>query len=183
MHSVLLYGSETWPLRAEDIRCSGINKIKWEETISKTDIRQTAWGLMNMSVTKLGHVLRMPDDCFPRWAVFAEPKSGWERHSGDSSTTWQRNMKSLTEGLSRVGNLRLAGWVPRDSFIFGFKLWVIQHVSAVSGVLVLSLLTFSLRQLDCSFTFGFLSLISSVTLFTSRGVAGMPTRTIEFTLN
>ena len=28
--------------------------------------------------------------------------------------TWQRNMKSLTEGLSRVGNVRLAGWGPRD---------------------------------------------------------------------
>ena len=28
--------------------------------------------------------------------------------------TWQRNMKCLTEGLSRVGNVRLAGWGPRD---------------------------------------------------------------------
>ena len=28
--------------------------------------------------------------------------------------TWQRNMKSLTEGLSHVGNVRLAGWGPRD---------------------------------------------------------------------
>ena len=28
--------------------------------------------------------------------------------------TWQSNMKSSTEGLSRVGNVRLAGWGPRD---------------------------------------------------------------------
>ena len=28
--------------------------------------------------------------------------------------TWQRNKKYLTEGLSRVGNIRLAGWRPRD---------------------------------------------------------------------
>ena len=28
--------------------------------------------------------------------------------------TWQRNMKSLTEGLSRFGNVRLLGWGPRD---------------------------------------------------------------------
>ena len=27
--------------------------------------------------------------------------------------TWQRNMKSLTEGSSRVGHVRLAGWGPR----------------------------------------------------------------------
>ena len=27
---------------------------------------------------------------------------------------WQRNMKSLTEGLRRVGNVSLAGWEPRD---------------------------------------------------------------------
>ena len=28
--------------------------------------------------------------------------------------TWQRKMKCLTEGLSLVGNVRLAGWGPRD---------------------------------------------------------------------
>ena len=28
--------------------------------------------------------------------------------------TWQRNMKSLTEGLSRVGNVKLTGWGHRD---------------------------------------------------------------------
>ena len=28
--------------------------------------------------------------------------------------TWQRNMKSLPEGLSSVGNGRLADWGPRD---------------------------------------------------------------------
>ena len=28
--------------------------------------------------------------------------------------TWQRNIKSLTDGQSRVGNVGLAGWGPRD---------------------------------------------------------------------
>ena len=62
----------------------------------------------------LGHVLRMSDDRLPRRALFAEPKSSWKRPSGGQHMTWQRNMKSLTEGLSRVGNVRLAGWGPRD---------------------------------------------------------------------
>ena len=34
--------------------------------------------------------------------------------------TWLRNMKSLTEGLSRVGNVELAGREPRDSS----RLWL-----------------------------------------------------------
>ena len=56
----------------------------------------------------------MPDDRLPRRALFAEPKSSWKRPSGGQHMTWQRNMKCLTESLSRVGNVRLAGWGPRD---------------------------------------------------------------------
>ena len=54
------------------------------------------------------------NDRLLRRALFAEPKSSWKRPSGGQFMTWQRNMKSLTEGLSRVGNVRLAGWGPRD---------------------------------------------------------------------
>ena len=60
----------------------------------------------------LGHVLRMSDNRLPRRALFAEPKSSWKRPSGGQHMTWQR--KSLTEGLSHVGNVRLAGLRPRD---------------------------------------------------------------------
>ena len=47
-------------------------------------------------------------------ALFAEPKSSWKRPLGGQHMTWQRNMQSLTEGLIRVGNVRLAGWRLRD---------------------------------------------------------------------
>ena len=57
----------------------------------------------------LGHVLRMSEDRLPRRALFAEPKSSWKWPSGGQHTTWQRSMKSLTESLRRVGNIRLAG--------------------------------------------------------------------------
>ena len=56
----------------------------------------------------------MSDDRLSRRALFAELKSSWKTPSGGQHITWQRNMKSSTEGLSRVGNVRLAGWGPRD---------------------------------------------------------------------
>ena len=70
--------------------------------------------LHNHRLQWLGHVLRMSDDRLPRRALFAKTKSSWKRPSGGQHMTWQRNMKSLNEGLSRVGNVRLAGWGPRD---------------------------------------------------------------------
>ena len=63
--------------------------------------------LRNYKLQWLGHVLRMSHNRLPRRALFAEPKSSWKRHSGGHNMTWQRNMKSLTEGLSRVGNVSI----------------------------------------------------------------------------
>ena len=57
----------------------------------------------------LGHVLCMSDDRLPRRALLSEPQSSWKMPSGRQHMTWQRNMKFLTEGLSRVVNVRLAG--------------------------------------------------------------------------
>ena len=107
-----------------DHRClRSIGKIWWEHRISNTEVRRRVLGPRNMSVIEqlhhhrlrwLGRVLHMSEDRLPRRALFAEPKSSWKRPSGGQHMTWQRNMKCLTEGLSRVGNVRLAGWGPRD---------------------------------------------------------------------
>ena len=70
--------------------------------------------LRNHRLRWLGHVLRMSDDRLPWRALFAETKSSWKRPLGGQHMTWQRNMKSLTEDLSRVGNVRSAGWGSRD---------------------------------------------------------------------
>ena len=121
-------------LKAEDIRrlsmfdhrcLRSIGKIWWEHRISNTGVRQMVLAPRNLFVTEqlhhhrlrwLGQVLRMSDDRLPRRALFSEPKVSWIRSSGGQHMTWQRNMKCLTEGLSRIGNVRLAGWGPRDPF-------------------------------------------------------------------
>ena len=113
-----------------DCRCSiicclqSIGKIWWEHRISNTEVRRRVLGPKNTSIIEqlhhhrlrwLGHVLRMSDNCLPRRALFAKPSSSWKRPSGGQYMTWQRDMKSLSEGLSRVGNVRLAGWGPQGS--------------------------------------------------------------------
>ena len=60
VRSVLLYGSETWPLKAEDIRrlsvfdhrcLRSIGKIWWEHRISNTEVRRRVLGPRNMSMS------------------------------------------------------------------------------------------------------------------------------------
>ena len=78
--------------------------------------------LHNHGLRWLGHVLRVSDDRLPRRALYTEPQSSLNRPSGGQHMTWQRNMKSLIEGLSCVGNVRLAGWGPRDPSHLWLKL-------------------------------------------------------------
>lgn len=129
---VLLYATETWPLRSEDIRrlsvfdhrcLRSIARVRWENRVSNTDIRRRVFGVGEMSVERLmnlnrlrwlGHVLRMPSDRLPRCAMLASPPSTWKKSAGGQTMTWQRSIKALTSGLSRVGNVRLPGWGPRD---------------------------------------------------------------------
>ena len=132
VRSVLLYGSETWPLRVEDTRrllvfdhrcLRSIAGVWWERRISNTEVRRMVLGTRNRSIDELitlhrlrwlGHVLRMSADRLPRRALFAEPPKSWKRPRGGQFMTWQRSMKSLTAELSRVGNCRLPGWGPRE---------------------------------------------------------------------
>ena len=130
---MLLYGSETWPLRVEDTRrllvfdhrcLRNIAGVWWERRISNAEVRRMVLGAENRSVDELmtlhrlrwlGHVLRMPTDRLPRKALLAQPEANWKCHRGGQFMTWERNMKSLTGQLSRAGNCRLPGWGPRDS--------------------------------------------------------------------
>jgi len=130
---ILLYGSETWPLRADDVRklsafdhrcLRSIARVWWERRISNAEVRRMVFGQQKAhAIDKLislhrlrwlGHVLRMSPDRLPRRALFAQPCAGWKRLRGGQQMTWQRSMKALTSSLSRVGNCRLPGWGPRD---------------------------------------------------------------------
>jgi hypothetical protein len=129
---VLLYGSETWPLRAEDKqrllvfdhRClRSIARVWWDNRISNAEIRRRVLGSRDQAVDQLldvqrlrwlGHVLRMSPDRLPRRALFSEVGGDWRRLKGGQSMTWKKSMKQLTIGLSRAGPVRLPGWGPRD---------------------------------------------------------------------
>ncbi|KER31961.1 hypothetical protein T265_12888, partial [Opisthorchis viverrini] len=133
VRSILLYGSETCPLRAEDVkrlsvfdhRClRSIAGIWWEHRISNAEVRRMVFGRNNSpSIDELitlhrlrwlGHVLRMPVDRLPRRVLFAQPCEGWKRARGGQTMTWQRRMKAITSKLSCAGHCRLPGGGPRD---------------------------------------------------------------------
>ena len=135
VRSVLLYGSETWPLRAEDIqklsvfdnRClRSIARVAWNNRVSNAEIRQRIFrsprdarsleDLINCHRLRwLGHILRMHNDRLPARVAHAEAPPDWKKQVGGQSMTWLRGMKSLTLPLSRVGRYRLPGWGPRDN--------------------------------------------------------------------
>jgi hypothetical protein len=135
VRSVLLYGSETWPLRAEDIqrlsvfdnRClRSIARVAWNNRVSNADIRKRIFRtprdarslqeLINCHRLRwLGHILRMHNDRLPTRVAHTEAPPGWKKQVGGQSMTWLRGMKSLTLPLSRIGRYRLPGWGPRDN--------------------------------------------------------------------
>ncbi|CAH8658448.1 unnamed protein product [Schistosoma rodhaini] len=132
VHSVLLYGCETWPLRVEDARrllvfdhrcLRNIARICWDNRVSNSEVRLRVLGNDGKSVDEvmnlhrlrwLGHVLRMPEHRLPRRAMMTSIGDGWKRVRGGQTKTWHQCLKSLTSSLSHVGRCRLPGWGPRD---------------------------------------------------------------------
>ena len=133
VRAVLLYGSETWSVRAEDVRrlqvfdnrcLRTIAHVGWSQRIRNEVIRKRVLGDNFDSTIKeciernqlrwLGHVLRMPSHRLPNKALFALPGSTWRKAKGGQPMTWQRGLKSLTKSLGSVGAVRLPGWGPRD---------------------------------------------------------------------
>jgi hypothetical protein len=134
VRSVLLYGSETWSVRDEDVnrlavfdhRClRQLAHIKWDDRVSNAAVRQRVFRkpldtrsigqiIKLHSLRWLGHVLRMPVERLPHRALFIETTNGWKKPRGGQATTWSRNMKTLTAPLSRVDRCHLPGWGVRD---------------------------------------------------------------------
>jgi len=109
---VLLYGCETWLLRAEDLRrlevfdhrcLRSIAGIGWHNRISNTQVRKRVFGnkgeshsLANLTrVNKLewlGHVLRTPSHRLARRALFARPHHSWRRPTEGQALIWQQQL-------------------------------------------------------------------------------------------
>ncbi|KAH9594680.1 hypothetical protein MS3_00000429 [Schistosoma haematobium] len=125
IRSVLLYGSETWPLRVEDTRkllvfdhrcLRNIAGVCWDHRVSNSEVRCMVLGNDGKSVDEvvnlhrlrwLGHVLRMPEHRLPRCAMLTV-------FGMVGRKLGHQCLKSLTPSLSHVGRCRLLGWGPRD---------------------------------------------------------------------
>jgi hypothetical protein len=57
----------------------------------------------------------MPPTRWPNRALFAASHPELHKARGGQALTWQRQIRSLTGALNRVGSVRLPGWGPRDS--------------------------------------------------------------------
>jgi hypothetical protein len=134
VRAVLLYGCETWPVRADDVhrlsvfdhRClRSIAGVRWQHRISNEAVRRKIFNSDRLSqplsviislhrLRWLGHVLRMPTQRLPRRVLFARADVGWKRQQGGQRMTWARSMKALTSKLAKVGRSRLPGWGPKD---------------------------------------------------------------------
>jgi hypothetical protein len=132
VRAVLLYGCETWSLRAEDLRklsvfdnrcLRSIARVWWDQHVKNDDLQQRIFGadsrnlestIKLMRVRWLGHVLRMPPQRYPRRALFANAGDGWKKPPGGQPLTWRQSTKKQTEGLAVVNRTRLPGWDRKD---------------------------------------------------------------------
>ena len=106
VRSVLLYGSETWPIRVEDIRrllvfdhrcLRSIARISWDHRVSNAVVRKRVLGKDGKSIDEvvklhqlrwLGHVLRMPNHRLPRRARFYGVGVSWKKARVGQTKTW-----------------------------------------------------------------------------------------------
>jgi hypothetical protein len=114
VRAVLLYGCETWSLRAEDVRrlsvfdnrcLRSIARVWWRHHISNADVCQRVLGTNSRPLSDvislhrlrwLGHVLRMPTHRLPYRALFARAGCDWKKQRGGQTMTWRSGMKKLS---------------------------------------------------------------------------------------
>ena len=127
---VLLYGCETWPLRAEDIRklqvfdhwcLKYILQTRRIDQISNARIRARCYNICEITTCLrhrrlrwFGHVLRRPESDLTKVSLFPKPCIGWRCRSGGQIKTWIDTVKADLEqlGLPAVYSVRhwKTGW-------------------------------------------------------------------------
>jgi hypothetical protein len=112
---VLLYGCETWPLRAADLnrlqsfehRCwRRILRISYLDHVSNADVqhrirprRLCSQEIKHRRLTYCGHVLRRDHDFIPRRCLMEKPKPVWKRPPGGVRMNWQRTVQNDLQPL------------------------------------------------------------------------------------
>jgi hypothetical protein len=118
VRSVLLFGCETWPLKAADLQQLAVydrrclrrllgftmwDHISNEELQGRSGLPSIEQLVRIRSLTWFGHVTRMSDERLPRRALWARPRAAWRRRHGGQQMTWQRRVKA---DVSEALNLR-----------------------------------------------------------------------------
>ena len=129
MHPVLLYASETWPLRTKDRRRlevfdnryhRSLCQTQWDHWISNKEFNCLIFGARHRKnklidivrrnqLCCLWHVLRMSESHLRGRALFSESVDLLKRLAGGQLLTWRSSMKNAATALSRVGQCRLSG--------------------------------------------------------------------------
>ena len=113
-------------LEAFDHHClRQLAKVKWSDRVSNLEVRKYVLGgngcdtlprkIKLRRLRWLGHMLRMEPHRLPHRALFSIPQTGWKRRPGGQQMKWQREEKTATVSLSRVGSSRLPGWDSKDN--------------------------------------------------------------------
>ena len=113
---VLLYGCETWPMRAEDLRrmevfdhwcLRVILKIRLSDKVSNEAVRARCFHIGQLSgllqqrrLPWFGHVLRKPDEDLIRSTVAPLPCTGWRCRTGGQMKTW---LSTVKQDIDRLG--------------------------------------------------------------------------------
>ena len=116
VRSVLLYGCETWPLRAEDVQklerfdhwcLRMILKVNWRDRVSNETVRQRCCGITPLEsyirqrrLQWFGHVLRKSDMELVKKVLAPTPCEGWKGRLGGQLKTW---LATIKEDVDRLG--------------------------------------------------------------------------------
>ena len=112
---VLIYGCETWPVRAEDIRklesfdhwCLRIiAKVKWSDMVSNVAVRKRCCNIAKIGdllrkrrLEWFGHVVRRDTCELAKQTMNPKPKRGWKCRLGGQLKTWLATVKEDVEKL------------------------------------------------------------------------------------
>ena len=128
VRSTLLYGCETWPLKADDIRrleafeyrCfRSILKLRWDQRITNRAVLEKIGNPTELrdSIAKrrlrwLGHVLRMDDSRHPKGCFQFDPavSHNWRRPPGGVRLSWKARVKKDLEPKLKKIYSRVTSW-------------------------------------------------------------------------